>query len=832
MTIKRLSFTLFPMMFFCLITTTAVNAQSGLEETDGNESVSKEMARANEAFEYNEYHSAVTLYKKAFTRTRSKKEKVEITFLMAECYRMMDDWKSAASQYSRAIKLDYGDPIVYLRHAEMLKMLGEYEDAIVEYQKYVDRKPDDPRGKMGIESVKMAKKWKENPSRYLVENMSDLNTKQNEFAITYGGKPAMNDELYFVSDRDDATGKQTDGWTGDGFTDIFVTKAERKKKTRTRGKSDGAEEEMSWSIPMPIEGEVINTKHHEGPLAFDSRRRTMYFTRCEKQKNNKLGCKIFKADKRGQGWGEPEMQLLTPDSATSVGHPCLSPDDEILYFASDLEDGYGGRDLYMTTYNRRERSWEKPKNLGPKVNTLGSELYPYVHLDGYLYFASDGHPGMGGLDIFRIKLDDNGMPEGEVENMQFPINTNANDFAIVFDGDEAEKGFLSSDRDEGRGGFDIYSVTLAPLVFEIEGRLYSSKDKKPINTGTVKLDGGGSSYTVVTDKSGYYKFTLDQVREDVTYKLSFEKKQFLAGQASATTVGIPFDAFEFVPDERHYLHVIKVDKEIEPIEVPIVLPNVLFTTAQWDLRPESKVALDTVVEILNNNPTLVVELRSHTDYRDTDERNMVLSQKRAQSCVDYLIEKGIPKDRLVAKGRGEEEPFTIPENYDGFGHQYFKAGTVLTEQYIRKQKAEIQEVANQINRRTDFKVLHDNYVPTKVVKTESGEEKKVEIKPIIHTVEGRESFAAIAKQYNIDIRTLRDLNGGLRGVRPFEGLELKVVPEADYSDWERTRYRVQMGDNLSKIAKEHDLKAKELRDLNEGIKDADISPGMIIKIAY
>ena len=830
MTIQRQSILLIFSWVFLFVGTSAVYAQSSLDDLDGEESVSKEMARANEAFKYNEYYTAVQLYKKAFNRTRSKKEKVEITFRQAECYRMMQDAKSAANFYSRAIKLDYGDPIVFFRHGQMLKILGEYEDAIIDFQKYVDLRPDDERGKVAIEAVKKAKDWKENPSRYLVENKKDLNSKYNDFAVTYGGKPTMNDELYFVSDREEAAGNLKDGWTGGGFTDIFVSKAERKKTRGRRGSE--ADDDMSWSLPVPIEGENINTRYHEGPLCFDSRRRTMYFTRCVKERNNQLGCAIYKADKRGQGWGEPEIIVLAPDSVTSVGHPTLAPDDETLYFATDLEGGYGDRDIYMSRYDRRQRGWTEPKNLGPSVNTHGKELYPFVHLDGYLYFASDGLPGMGGLDIFRIKLGEDGMPVGEAENMKYPINTHFNDFAIVFDGDEAEKGFLTSDRDGGRGGNDIYEVELAPLVFEIEGRVVSKKDKRPINTGSVRLDGGGQSFNVVTDKSGYYKFTIDMIDENTNYTLTFEKSKFLSGSAETTTREIPFDAFAFVPDEKHYLHVIKIDKELEPIEEPIVLPNVFFDLAKWDLRPESKEALDSVKTILKNNPKIVIELRSHTDYRDTRERNQVLSQKRAQSCVDYLIEQGIDSARLVARGMGEDEPFKVPEGYDGYGSEHFKAGTVLTEQFIRRQPATIQEVGNQINRRTDFKVLRDDYVPVKVIKDEKGEEKVIELKPIIHVVEGRESLGAIAAQYDLNIRELRELNGGLRGVRPFEGLELKVVPEADYSEWERTRYRVQMGDKLSKIAKENDIKTKELRELNDGISDGDLIPGMILKIGY
>jgi peptidoglycan-associated lipoprotein len=274
--------------------------------------------------------------------------------------------------------------------------------------------------------------------------------------------------------------------------------------------------------------------------------------------------------------------------------------------------------------------------------------------------------------------------------------------------------------------------------------------------------------------------------------------------------------------------------KLDPIEVPIVLPNVFFDLAKWDLRPEAQQALDSVVTILNNNPTIVIELRSHTDYRDTDEKNDKLSFNRADTCVKYIASKGIAADRMVAVGMGEKDPFVIPEGYAGYGAAEFAVGTRLTEAFIKTQPANKQEIANQINRRTDFKVLRDDYVPNAPAPkpggtTESPDKPKEEVKSAegqFHTCGAKDNFGGIAKQYGITVVDLKKLNGGLRGVRVFEGLMLKVTKDGDYTEWDASHYQVQMGDNLSKIATATGVSEKVLRDLNDGLKDKDLLPGM------
>ncbi len=824
--------------FFVIGISVSGLAQSEVEsgkESPKEESLAKDTKKANDYFEAKEYFKAAELYKQAFSKAKSRKEKSDVTFNLAECYRQMGDCKSASAQYKRASKMKY-DAIAQLRYADMLRCLGEYEDAIIEYEVYKQEKPGDGKAEEGILSCKNAIEWMKNPSRYNVNNMKDFNSKGRDFGVSYAGKRADDYSVLMISSmREESEGKREDGWTGERYSDIFMTESERKKRGRRspRGSKSSDAEEVKWSSLTPL-SEMINTKEHEGNVCFDSRMKTMYFTRCINEKNVKMGCAIYTTKKMGQDWAQPELVVLAPDSLSSVGHPSLSADDKFLYIAGDLPGTRGGRDIWVTTYDKRKKAWNTPKNLGPKVNTTEDELFPFAHDDGYLYFSSNGLPGMGGLDIFRIKVDEEGMPTGEAENMQYPINGNADDFAIIWEKGGVKKGFMASNRKGGRGEDDIYSVYMVPLKFTMDGVVTSTKDGTPIPQATVRLDGtDGTSIIVNTDANGNFVFEKDKLNEDVQYKINVEKKKFLNNTADFTTIGVNMSSFEFVPSENIYLHSMRIEVKLDPIDVPIVLPNVFFDLAKWDLRPEARNSLDSVVSILNNNPNITIELRSHTDYRDTDEKNKVLSQHRADTCVSYLISKGIAKDRLTAVGMGESDPFVIPEGYKGYGADQFKAGDKLTESWIKSQSSSKQEVANQINRRTDFRVASDDYVPNGPVdKPGEVEKPKEDVKPIgeFHTCEARDNFGKIAKQHKISVVDLKKMNGGLRGVRVFEGLMLKVTKDGDYTAWDADHYQVQLRDTMGSIAKSLDMKEKDLRDLNDGMKDKDLKPGMWLKI--
>ncbi|WP_417591496.1 OmpA family protein [Owenweeksia hongkongensis] len=825
--------------------------QENTDDTEPKEKLHKDVEKAYDAYDAQEYTLAIELLKTALGEVRGRDDKSTVLFKIAESYRNINDYKNAENYYLKAVKLGYKDPIAQLHYADMLKAQGEYEEAIVAYQDFKQENPTDRRAEIGIESTKKAIEWMDSPSRYQVDLMKDLNSTGYDFSPSYAGKRADDNEIIFTSTREESVGKKEDGWTGGSFMDIYVSSAERKEKGR-RGRGASTDEDelvspasLKWSTPKLLDEEIVNTKSHEGSAVFDSRRKELYLTRCLVEKDKKFGCGIYISEKLGVNWKEPEQVIIGTDTSANVGQPALSPDDSRLYFVSDEFNTKGVHDIFMTTFDRRAKTWKTPTNLGSKVNTDREEYYPFISGDGqYLYWASNGLPGMGGLDIFRIKLGEDGMPapNAEAENLEYPINTSFDDFGLVFQGTKDEVGFLSSNR-KGSKNDDIYGVVKTPLVFELEGVVTSSKTGLPIPQATVKLDGSnGTSVVVNADKDGYYIFDKDKIDADVQYTLTFEKAKFLTNTGNTTTIGVDLSAFEYIPSANQFLHKLQVNKALDPIEEPIVLPNVFFDLAKWDLRPEARAALDSVVPIMKNNPTIVIELRSHTDYRGDNKSNDVLSQHRADTCVSYLVSKGIAADRMVARGMGETEPFNIQEGYKGYGAGQLEEGNRLTEAYIKRLPPEKQEVANQVNRRTDFKVLRDDYVPA----AGPVDQDAVDPKDIIadknsgvnndppgdiYIIKGRESFGVVAKKNKINIVELKKLNGGLRGVRPFEGLQLKVTPDGNYEAWDANHYQVDRANqSIKDIAKKLDLDDKVLEDLNPEIDKKNVPAGYYLKI--
>lgn len=633
---------------------------------------------ANQAFKAREYYKAITLLKKAYSKEKDKANKAEIIFKTAESYRFTNDMKQAETWYRKALKIKYPENKVQLHYADALKANGKFEEAIVEYEKYAQLAPDDPRGKNGAEASALAQKWVDNPSRYVVENVVQLNGKQMDFAASYASR--NHKELYFTSSRANASGNEVDGWTGQGFTDIFEASIDNKGK---------------WSKPKPLPA-TINSIYNEGAAVMNNDFNQMIFTRCGVKKKVKMGCELYSTNKNGDSWTEPEVLPFFADStnndsiSVTIGHPALSADGKKLVFASDVEKGKGGRDLWMSTFDDVKKRWSKPVNLA-SVNTPGNEMYPFIHADGTLYFASDGHIGMGGLDIFMAEAQ--GDEWGNVTNMRSPINSSGDDFAIIFE-KEQEKGYFTSNREDGKGSDDIYSFLLPALKFTLGGMVSDYKTKKPIGNATVSIVGtDGSSLETSTDASGKYSFDLTPA---TSYVITAGKKDFYLNKTGkTTTVG-----FE---EDKDLVH----DFELDPINRVIDLPNIFYDLGKWDLRPESKVALDGLVETLNDNPTIVVELGSHTDTRASDSYNLSLSQKRAQSVVDYLIENDINGERLVAKGYGETTPKVL-DNQVG----EFAKGSVINDAFIAKlATTELKEEAHQLNRRTEFKVLRNDFVP-------------------------------------------------------------------------------------------------------------------------
>jgi peptidoglycan-associated lipoprotein len=631
--------------------------------------------RAYDAFRAGEYYEAIDFFKNAYSKTgkADKEARSELVFMVGESYRMINDPRNSETWYKLAVRSSYSKPDAQYWLAMSLKKNGKYQQAIDEFKKYKQIAPGDARADQEIRACELANEWQRNPEQYQITELKEINSRETDFGPAYGSDDFG--MIYFTSSRDDASGNKKHGATGQNFTDIFETRLDKKSK---------------WSTPVPVG--VLNSESEEGTPVLTADFREMYFTRCEAGKREKKGCVIMRSTRSGSSWSEPENLGILPDTVVAA-HPAISPDGSTLYFVSDIAGGYGKKDIWYVTKNGD--SWSSPLNLGPDINTPEDELFPYVREDGTLYFSSDGHIGMGGLDIFKASP----QPDGSwvVLNMKAPINTSADDFSITFETGN-ERGIFSSTR-KGRGTDDLYAFEMPPLRFSVTGLVKDEKTGAPIAASTVQLIASdGSNLQAETGNGGDFRFNLNP---NVDYIFVASKKGYLNGKEKETTKG----------QERSREFMVTI--LLTAFDRPIELPNILYDFGKYDLRPESMVSLDKLVETLTDNSTVTIELMSHTDSRDTEEFNQTLSQQRAQSVVNYLIEKGIDPGRLTAVGYGESSPVVVDQSIAA-ETPFLKEGTVLTEQFINTlPNDEQKEIAHQINRRTEFRVLRTDYQPVK-----------------------------------------------------------------------------------------------------------------------
>ncbi|MCK5822147.1 MAG: OmpA family protein [Bacteroidales bacterium] len=638
------------------------------------------VALADKTFEIGEYFRAIEKYKKAYSKEKDKLRKTEITYKIAHCYRLSNDVKKAKAQYKRVIMRKYPDPKVYFYYAEMLKKIGDIEDAKEAYENYLKEVPDDELALKALSGCDSVLSWTANPTRYQIANIKDFNSRENDFSPAYVSEDYR--EVLFTSSREESEGNKVHGATGESFSDIFFTRLDNKKK---------------WSVPVPLE-KTISSMYDDGTPWISPDGSSMYFTRCRFDKIEELGCQVMVSKKVNNKWEEPMVIPLADDSVV-VAHPSLTDDELTLFFVANLYGGYGGKDLWKVSRESAGGNWGEPDNLGENINTSGNEMFPFVKTDSLFYFSSNGHIGMGGLDIFKASLNDTGV--WEVENMRYPINSEADDFGIVFQKTEEEGYFTSSRKEGARGGDDIYSFLLPSKKFSIAGLVLNEKDEMPLDSANVRLIGSeGTNLEYTTDSTGRFSFNL---KSETDYIVVSVKRKFLNGKVRETTVGIP--------DSRDFA----VTLLMAPIEKPVELPNILYDLAQWNLRPESMIALDGLVETLEDNPNITIELMSHTDVRPfRSMSNLVLSQNRAQSVVDYLINNGIDADRLKARGYGPEVPRVANEGTTGL-YDFVAVGDTLNKEFIDALvSTEQQEIVHQLNRRTEFRVLSTDFVPRKL----------------------------------------------------------------------------------------------------------------------
>ena len=631
------------------------------------------LRKADQYYRLGEYSEAAVWYKKAYSQTQPKQKALrgERSFMLAECYRRINNNTRALGAYQNAVRFGCTDSTALLHLADLQVMKGDYKNAVQNYNLYLTRDTASALARVGLKSCELAPVWKKNPTRYIVKKDVLFNGRRSDYSPAFGD--ADGTVLYFTSTRDKAKGEEKSLITGVKAPDIF------------RAAKD---ENGKWQKPETIESE-LNTEYEEGACCFSPDFSTMYLTQCAVDASSPRMAALCKSSRSDAAWGAAKTCEFITDSVTSYAHPAVSPDGTWLYFVSDLGlDASGGYDIYRIAITAQ--GFGGIENLGPEINTAGDELFPTFRPNGDLYFSSNGRPGMGGLDIFCAHPDNEG--HWTVTNLQSPVNSPQDDFGMTFEG-PYNRGFFSSNRNDGRGWDHLYSFELPETIHTLTGWVYE-KDGYELPDGVVWLignDGTNEKISVRTDGS----FT-QRVTPGVSYVLLGTCKGFLNCKQELVT--------DSTTENREY----ELLFPLSSITRPVLIDNIFYEFDKATLTPESTTALDQLVALLNDNPNVTIELSAHCDYKGRDAYNERLSQRRAESVVNYLIDHGIAADRLTPKGYGETLPKVVRRKLTE-RYPFLHEGDVLSEQYILALPEEQQEICNQLNRRTEFKVLRTTY---------------------------------------------------------------------------------------------------------------------------
>jgi len=442
-----------------------------------------------------------------------------------------------------------------------------------------------------------------------------------------------------------------------------------------------------WEVPESLEG-TINTVNDEGVCSFTGDGKSMFYTRSPYVPDGARGTDIMMTNRAGATWSLPQKIKIFKDSTISVAHPAISPDGQTLYFVSDSKKGLGGKDIWKAKLVNGECKFIE--NMGPEINTPGDEMFPSVRADGTLFFASNGQPGFGGLDIFKATPGKDG--GWIVVNMGTPINSSADDFGITFAGKD-QKGFFSSNRSETKGNDAIWSFILPEQAYGIEGKVVDEKGTALPDVIVRLVSNTGVNARVTTKKDGTYRIKLDKDMDCVMLAAS---RGYLNQKNKVTTQGLK--------DSKTFT----VNFQLSAISRPIEIHNIFYEFGKWDLTPASESGLQVLLKILTDNPNITIEISANTDYVGNNESNKVLSERRAKSVVDYLISRGIAKDRLTSVGNGEEKPVVVDKLLAN-KYSFLKENDVLNEAFVTKLTPDQQEIVNQINRRSEFRVLKTTY---------------------------------------------------------------------------------------------------------------------------
>ena len=631
------------------------------------------LKKGDKFYAVGEYYDAATQYRKAYTQTPSKERtlKGQRAMKLAECYRRINLTNKAITAYNNAVRYKQADSLTQFYLGQLHLRNGNYKEAAKHYQTAIDSLPaDNPYrtlAKNGLKSAQMAPQWRKEGSDYTVKRMDIFNSRRAEYAPMLAGDE--HEQLFFTSTRNQAQGDEYSGITGAKAADIFMAQKDDKGK---------------WGKPQTIDSE-LNSNFDEGACCFSPDGRTMYLTQCKTDANYPRYATIVVSQRNDAAWSKPTELIISKDTLTSFAHPAVSPDGEWLYFVSDMPGGLGGYDIWRCRlFGNNEVGMME--NLGERVNTPGDEMFPTFRPNGDLYFSSNGHPGMGGLDIYILSKG------GKLSHPGSPLNSQGDDFGMTFEG-KRNQGFFCSNRGDSRGYDHIYSFYNPEIVQTVKGWVYE-QDGYELPAAQVYMVGNDGTNLKLSVR-GDGSFT-QEIKAGVDYVFLGTCKGFLNHQEQLRV--------EPVKKSEEYV----LQFPLANISAPVLIENIFYDFDKATLRPESQTALDELVKLLNENPNITIELSAHTDYKGSDQYNERLSQRRAESVVNYLIANGIAADRLTPKGYGEGKPKRIKRKV-AERYLFLKEGDILTEDFIAQLPEEQQEQCNQLNRRTEFIVLRTTY---------------------------------------------------------------------------------------------------------------------------
>ena len=619
-----------------------------------------------------EYFDAANNFKQAYTRTPSKDKAARgrLSTKLAFCYDKMNASQKAMGAYQNVLRYGMADANTHLLLGRQLLKTGAYKAAEAQFKSALDSLPGNKLASEGLLSAQQAAQTKSEGSHYIVKRMDAFNSHKADYSPMFFGDD--HNKLYFSSTRNEAKGDALSGITGAKPADIFVSERDDKGK---------------WSKPEPVQG-GLNTEYDEGACTFSPDQRTMYFTQCTTDPNYPRYAQVMTSARSDAAWAKATKLDISKDTLSSFAHPAVSPDGQWLYFVSDMPGGQGGQDLWrirLTTNGLGEM-----ENLGEAINTAGNECFPTFRPNGDLYFSSDGHIGLGGLDVYVARQ--NAAQQWTIEHPGFPLNSNGDDFGLTFEG-PYNRGFFSSNRGDARGWDHIYAFEYPEIVQSIKGWVYEQEgyELPAAQVFMVGNDGTNLKLNVLAD--GSFK---QVVKPGVEYVMLATCKGYLNHKEELVVK----------PSETSHEYVLQFP--LASITAPVLIDNIFYDLDKYTLRPESKQALDELVKLLNENPNVTIELSAHCDYRGTPEYNKTLAQHRANAVVHYLIEAGIAPQRLTPMGYGKEKPKTIRKKLTE-RYKWLKEGDVLTEDFITKLDKDKQEICNQLNRRTEFVVQRTTY---------------------------------------------------------------------------------------------------------------------------